>query len=200
MRIVGVIAWLLLSINTVGLAQHREVKKEVWRNDPAHSQLSFSVMHMGISKTYGQFDKFNVNVETNGADLSTLKVTLEAEVKSINTSVEMRDNHLRSADFFEVEEFPTLLFESTLFTPDEKDKKRGKLYGELTIKGIKKAVELDVIYFGAYDDEKTGSRVAGFQITGQLNRKDFGVGSSFLAGVIADEVSINANMEFITKR
>lgn len=195
MRILSLIMILTMSLTTVSFAQNT---KDTWANDPGHSQLGFHVMHMGISKIHGQFNDFNVVVKSAKEDLSDLDITVEAKVKSINTSVEMRDNHLRNADFFDVEKFPTLNFVSTSVVPDGEN--FAKLYGYLTIKGIKKAVELDVIHYGAYTDPQSGNRIAGFQIVGTIKRSDFGVGTGFASSIIGDDIHINGNMEFIRNK
>lgn len=197
MRILSLVMILSMSLTSVGFAQDKNTK-DIWTNDPGHSQLAFHVMHMGISKIHGQFNDFNVVVKSAKEDLSDLDITVEAKTQSINTSVEMRDNHLRSADFFEVEKFPTLNFVSTSVVPNGDN--FAKLYGYLTIKGIKKPVELDVIHYGAYTDPQSGNRIAGFQIVGTIKRSDFGVGSGFASTIIGDEIHINANMEFIKSK
>lgn len=195
MRILSFIMVLALSLPT--FAQYKE-SKQTWNNDPAHSQLAFQVKHMGISKIYGQFDDYNVVVNSIKEDLSSLDIKVEAKVTSINTSIEMRDNHLRSADFFDVEKYPTLSFVSTKVVPNGKDK--AKLYGNLTIKEVTKPVVLDIIHHGSYTDEKSGNRIAGFEISGTIKRLDFGVGSDFPTAVVGDDITIISNMEFISKK
>lgn len=195
MRILSFILVLALSLPT--FAQSKE-SKQTWNNDPAHSQLAFQVKHMGISKIYGQFDDYNVVVNSIKEDLSSLDIKVEAKVTSINTSIEMRDNHLRSADFFDVEKYPTLSFVSTKVVPNGKGK--AKLYGNLTIKEVTKPVVLDIIHHGSYTDEKSGNRIAGFEISGTIKRLDFGVGSDFPTAVVGDDITIISNMEFISKK
>src|ERR1700751_2056990 len=94
-------------IQTVTFAQ------QTWKSDKAHSQLSFSVVHLGISEVSGGFKSFDVTITTNKSDFSDAKFTLTADAASINTGIEMRDNHLKTADFFDVATFPTLTFKST---------------------------------------------------------------------------------------
>ena len=108
-----------------------------WKNDPAHSRLGFVVKHLTISEIEGYFSDFTAEVTTAKADYSDMKIKVTAKVSSINTSVEMRDNHLKSADFFDAEKYPELVFNSTkvVKTPAKVGKQSaqyGKIYGTLT--------------------------------------------------------------------
>lgn len=97
----------LLMVSNIATAQ-----QTIWNNDPAHSQLGVEVKHTNVSLVRGKFDSFHIVAKTSKADYSDAQISLTAQVKSINTGVEMRDNHLRTADFFDVEKFPTLTFKS----------------------------------------------------------------------------------------
>jgi polyisoprenoid-binding protein YceI len=166
-----------------------------WNADPMHSKLTFSITHLGISDVDGLFNKFSASATTNKADFSDAVFELSVEVPSINTQVEMRDNHLRSADFFEVEKYPSMTFKSTSITKVSKDKY--KLTGNLTLRGITKPVTMNLWYRGTNVDPKTKSSTSGFQLTGTIKRSDFGVGPKFPAPILSDEVQIKADGEFI---
>lgn len=165
-----------------------------WNADPMHSKLTFSITHMGISDVDGLFNKFTASATTNKADFSDAVFELSVEVPSINTQVEMRDNHLRSADFFEVETYPSMTFKSTAITKISKDKY--KLTGNLTLHGITKPVTMDLWYRGTNVDTKTNKSTSGFQLTGIIKRSDFNVGAKFPAPILSDEVKIKADGEF----
>jgi polyisoprenoid-binding protein YceI len=164
-----------------------------WKADPPHSRLSFVVTHLGISEITGAFKGFEVLITANKADFSDAVFDLSVDVASIDTEVEKRDNHLRSPDFFEVDKFPKMTFRSKTIEPAGKD--RYKLSGDLTIHGQTKPVEMNLWYRGTTTNQK--NTTAGFQLTGILNRSDFGVGPKFPAPMISDEVAIKADGEFI---
>jgi polyisoprenoid-binding protein YceI len=168
-----------------------------WNADPMHSKLTFSVTHMGISDVDGLFNKFTASATATKADFSDAVFELSVDVPSINTQVEMRDNHLRSADFFEVEKYPTMTFKSTSITKVSKDKY--KLTGNLTLRGITKPVTMDLWYRGTNVDDKTKKSTSGFQLTGTIKRSDFNVGPKFPEPMLSDEVKIKADGEFISE-
>jgi polyisoprenoid-binding protein YceI len=168
-----------------------------WNADPMHSKLTFSVTHMGISDVDGLFNKFTASAMATKADFSDAVFELSVDVPSINTQVEMRDNHLRSADFFEVETYPSMTFKSTSIRKVSKDKY--KLTGNLTLHGITKPVTMDLWYRGTNVDEKAKKSTSGFQLTGVIKRSDFNIGPKFPAPVLSDEVKIKADGEFISE-
>lgn len=182
---------MLVALSMTGFAQ------ESWTNDPAHSRLGFIVKHMTISEINGRFADFTVNVKYTKADLSDLKVEVNAKIASIDTDVDARDTHLKSADFFNAEKYPTLSFVST--SHKKIDAKNFKLFGNLTMHGITKFVTLNVVYFGENVDKATQKRTAGFKITGVVKRTDFGIGPKFPEAVISDKVKIVADAEFSNK-
>lgn len=144
----------------------------VWKIDPVHSEIKFKVKHLLISTVSGHFDKFDALIESENEDFSGAKITFEADVKSINTKNEMRDGHLRTADFFDSENHPKLTFVSKSF--EKKGDDSYSLRGDMTMRGITKELTLDVIYNGIAKD-MYGNDIAGFEITGKLNRFDFGL-------------------------
>lgn len=168
-----------------------------WTVDPSHSEITFKVKHLVISTVTGKFKTFDASIESENEDFDNAKVTFEADINSIDTGNEDRDNHLKSDDFFNASEHPKLTFESTSF------KKVGdgefKLVGDLTIRGNTKTVELDAEYGGTVEDPY-GNTKAGFDVTGKINRKEFGLKWNAVteAGsvVVSDEVKLNLNVQF----
>ncbi|WP_231725622.1 YceI family protein [Prevotella sp. DNF00663] len=179
----------LLMVSNIATAQ-----QTIWNNDPAHSQLGFEVKHTNVSRVRGKFDSFHIVAKTSKADYSDAQISLTAQVKSINTGVEMRDNHLRTADFFDVEKFPTLTFKSTRLKKVKKI--RGRLTGNLTMHGVTRPVTLDVQFFGIITSPMTKKQVAGFRITGSVNRSDFGIAPQYLPDFIGNTIYITADVEF----
>lgn len=165
-----------------------------WINDPAHSRLGFVVKHLTISEIDGRFADFSVKVVTSEEDYSDAQIEVVAQVGSIDTDVEARDNHLRSADFFDAEKYPVLTFKSTSLQLSSDNK--GKLYGDLTFHGVTRPVVLDVHYFGSVVNSMNNAQTAGFKITGEIKRSDFNLGPNFPEAVISDKVKIIANAEF----
>jgi polyisoprenoid-binding protein YceI len=168
-----------------------------WKADPMHSKLTFSTVHHGISDIAGLFKTFEITATANKADFSDAIFDLSTEVASINTEVEMRDNHLRSAEFFEVEKYPKMTFKSTSIKKIGKEKGKYKLMGKLTLHGITKPVTLNMWYRGTIVNPQSKAITAGFQFSGILKRSDFDIGPKFPAPMISDEVKIKADSEFI---
>lgn len=127
-------------------------------------------------------------------DFSDAKYTFTADVNSINTGVQKRDDHLRSADFFEVEKYPELKFEST--SSEKVGENQYKVTGNLTFHGVTKPVTLDVIYRGTIENSQSGDTISGFRITGDVSRSDFNLGSKFPEAVISDAVELEFDGEF----
>lgn len=168
-----------------------------WKVDPQHAKLTFSIMHLGISDVAGLFKAFDVTITTSKDDFSDAVFELSVDVASINTEVEMRDDHLRSADFFEVKKHPTMTFRSTSMKKTGTDKYR--LEGNLVLHGVTKPVAMELWYRGKAENPMNKITSAGFQLTGSLKRSDFGIGSKFPPPFIGDIVSIKADGEFIKK-
>ena len=167
-----------------------------WTIDPVHSEVSFVVRHLMISKVRGRFDKFDATIVT-AADPLESTVTATVDLTSINTGQEQRDAHIRSADFFEVEKYPEMTFVSTGLKPAEEG---FVLEGDLTLKGVTKAVAFDLEVTGFGPDAYGGTR-AGFSATTQINRMDYGVSfNGPIPGVpggvtVSENVTINLEIE-----
>jgi len=163
-----------------------------WSLDAGHSRLGFTVKHMEISETVGQFDKFDVKITTPNADFSDATIELTAEAKTVNTYLSMRDDHLRSADFFDVEKHPTITFKSTSVK-----KAKGNNYvikGNFTMHGVTKTVVLAGVHNGTTKN-RAGADLAGLKISGMIKRSEYGVGVTMPNTVVADEIYLNADLE-----
>ncbi len=165
-----------------------------WTNDKMHSKLTFTVTHLGISDIFGLFKDFTVTVTTNKEDFSDAVFELTADVASISTEVEPRDNHLKSEDFFDVAKYPKLTFKSTAIKSSGKDKY--ELTGDLTIHGVTKSVTMDLWYRGTITNPMSKKPVTGFQLTGKIDRSQFGIGPKFPAAAVSNDVWIKADGEF----
>jgi polyisoprenoid-binding protein YceI len=141
-----------------------------WTIDPVHSRVGFVARHMMVTKVRGTFTDYSGEV-TIADDLEQSSVTVEIQMESIDTGNKDRDGHLRTNDFFDVAQFPTMSFKSTAI---ELDGNEGKLHGDLTLKGVTKPVTFDVEFEGVTGDPWGGTR-AGFSATTTVTRKDWGV-------------------------
>lgn len=184
---------ILLSLAAAAVLQVSAFAQATWKADPAHSRLGFAIGHLGISEITGAFNTFDVTIASAKADFSDAAFTLSVDVASVDTAVEKRDDHLRTADFFDVAKHPRMTFNSTRITPAGKD--RYKVAGELTLLGVTKPVTAELWYRGTTDNR--GKATAGFQLTATLKRSDFGVGPKFPAPMISDELTVKADGEFI---
>ena len=174
------------------------MSKTKWLLDPTHSELGFKIKHLMITNVSGSFKNFNAAVETREEDFSTAQIKLTAEMASIFTNNEQRDNHLRTSDFFEVEKYPELKFKSTKVEKIDSD--TFALYGELTLKGVTKPVKLNVEFNGVTKDPWGGER-AGFLVTGKINRSNWGVNFNAAletGGVmLSEEVKISSEIQLV---
>ncbi|MEZ0360252.1 hypothetical protein CRM90_03790 [Mycobacterium sp. ENV421] len=164
-----------------------------WAIDPVHSSISFSVRHLVVSKVRGTFGAFSGAV-TVAAD-GTPTVTAEIDVTSVYTGNEQRDAHLRAADFFDVEQYPTATFASTSVVPDGDSY---RLEGDFTLKGVTRRISLPVQFNGVNPGMGHGA-VAGFEASVVLNRKDFGIDIDMPletgGAVVGDKVTITLEIE-----
>ena len=167
-----------------------------WTIDPVHSEVGFSVRHMMVSKVRGKFTTFSGEIVT-GQRPTDSAVTAEIGLSSINTGNDQRDAHIRSADFFEVETYPTMTYRSTGARVAGDDY---VLDGELTLKGVTKSVPLTLELNGFGPDPFGGTR-AGFTATAEINRRDFNVNFSAPMQnggvVVADKIAIHLEIEAV---
>ena len=168
----------------------------IWKIDPMHSEVQFKVKHLMISTVTGDFKAYDATAETSDDDsFENAQISFSAQIDSISTGNEQRDGHLKSGEFFDAEAFPTLSFVSTSYLNNE-------LKGNLTIKDVTKEVVLDA-EFGGLMTDFYGQTKAGFEISGKINRKDFGLTWSAVteAGgvVVSDDVKLILNVQ-LTKQ
>lgn len=143
-----------------------------WSIDPTHSSIGFKVKHMMFTNISGKFTQYSANVVTTGDDFSSAQINFTADVASVDTQNEDRDNHLRSADFFDAGQFPQITFKSSSFST--KADGTYELSGDLTIKGETKFVTLPAEFSGLMTDP-WGNTKAALIVNGSINRKDWGL-------------------------
>lgn len=167
-----------------------------WAIDPMHSEVLFKIKHLVISTVTGSFRKFEGKIITEGNDFNNAKVSITIDVKSIDTNQSQRDDHLQSSDFFEAGTYPNITFESTSFV-----KTIGSDYsmsGNLTMKGVTKPIELHVEYGGS-EDNGHGILKHGFEVTGTINRKEFGMTWNKLTDTsglgLGEDIKLMANIQ-----
>lgn len=169
-----------------------------YKIDVDHSDIMFKVKHLMISTVSGIFKKFDATLEIDEEDFTNAKVTFEADVDSIDTKNEQRDAHLKSDDFFNAEQHPKMIFKSTSIERVSDDE--FNLTGDLTVRDTTKTVTLKVEYNGSTKDP-WGQERMGFEITGKINRKEYGLKWSAVteAGglVVADDVKLVMNVEMV---
>ncbi|WGQ07599.1 YceI family protein [Pedobacter gandavensis] len=168
-----------------------------WSLDPTHSELQFKVKHLMITTVTGSFNSLTASLTSDADDFENAKVTFEAELNSIDTGNTDRDNHLKSADFFDAEQFPKMTFTSSSF---EKDGSDYVLKGDLTVKGVTKPIKLNV-EFGGIATDPWGNTKAGFTINGKINRTDFGLtwNAALETGgvMVSEDVRILGELQFV---
>lgn len=168
----------------------------VWKVDPAHTEIKFKVKHLVVSTVTGQFNAFDAIIRSEKPDFSDAVISFEADVNSISTKNEQRDGHLKSPDFFDAATYPKLTFVSKSVA--KKSENEYSVIGDMTIRGTTKQITLNVIYNGTVKGFG-GVEVAGFEISGLLNRFDFGLHWNALTEVggvvVADTVKLEISAE-----
>ncbi|KYD11688.1 YceI family protein [Heyndrickxia sporothermodurans] len=168
-----------------------------WTVDTAHSSIDFSVKHMMVSKVKGAFQQFNASVEADPTDLTTANIDFNIDVASIDTRNSDRDNHLRSADFFDVENYPTMTFKSTNITKTDDDEY--KVTGDVTLHGVTRSETFSVTFEGLAKDPMSGAEKVGFSATGKLKRSDYGLtwNAALETGgvLVGDEIKVAIEIE-----
>jgi polyisoprenoid-binding protein YceI len=169
-----------------------------WTVDKSHSNVKFTVTHMLISEVEGSFNDFDANITTKGDDLTGAQIEATIKTASVFTNNEMRDNHLRSDDFFNAEKFPEMKFKST--SVEKTGEKTYKITGDLTIRDVTKSVVLDTKFTGQMVDQRGNTR-SGFKATTTIKRLEYGVkwNKAVEAGglVASDDVAITLLLEFM---
>jgi len=172
------------------MASIHDLPAGTWTVDPSHSELGFVARHLMVTKVRGQFKEFEGSVKV-GDDITDSQVTAVAQLGSVDTGSADRDTHLRSADFFDVENNPTMSFTSTEVTEDS-------LKGDLTIKGVTRPVVFELDFSGLATDP-WGNQKAGFEASTEINRKDFGLEWNVaLEGggvLVSEKIKINLDIQ-----
>jgi len=170
--------------------------KTKWIIDPTHSEVHFKVKHLVISTVTGTFKSFEGSMESENEDFQDAAIEFTLDVESIDTNQEQRDGHLKSADFFDAAQFPKISFKSTSFKKVGDDY---ELLGDLTLKNVSKPVKLNVEYGGRATDFY-GNDKAGFEVSGKISRKEFGLTWDGIteagAIVVGDEIKLQINVQF----
>ncbi len=171
-------------------------KSTIWVIDPMHSEVLFKIKHLVISTVTGSFRKFEGKVITEGEGFDNAKVNFTIDVKSIDTNQDQRDGHLQSGDFFSADLYPEIIFESTSFVKTSGNDY--KMVGNLTLKGVTKPIELNVEYGGSENDGH-GNAKHGFEVTGIINRKEFGMTWNKLTDTgglgLGEDIKLIANIQ-----
>ncbi len=170
-----------------------------WTIDPTHTEVGFKVKHMMFTNVKGNFNDYSADIDFVN-DLKEANLQFEAKVNSIFTNNTDRDNHLKSADFFDAEQYPTLNFKSTKI---EGDGNEYQITGDLTIKGITKPVTLNAEFSGLMTDPWGNTKV-GINLDGKINRKDFGLtyNAALETGgvLVGEDVKLNAEIQLVEQK
>ena len=170
----------------------------IWNLDTAHSEIEFKVRHMMISSVKGQFENFEVSIDSPSDDISKGVVTVKIDTTSIDTKNEQRDNHLKSEDFFDAGKYPHITFVSTSVEGDVQDD--FKIHGDLTIKGTTKPIVIKA-EFGGMATDPWGNDKVGYTVKGSINRSDFGLtwNAALETGgvMVSEEVKFEGDLQFV---
>jgi len=195
MKRIMILAAMILAIPYATLAS-------TWNIDPDHSNLGFKIKHLMMSNVKGNFEKYSGTVEINDKDITKSTVEVSIDTNSINTNVRKRDDHLRSADFFDVTKYPTITFVSKKVT--EAGQGKLKVVGDFTLHGVTKEVVLDLEGPTAESKDPWGNARKGATATTRINRKDYGLtwNQALETGgvLVGDEVDITLEVEMIKKQ
>ncbi|GAB1255167.1 MULTISPECIES: YceI family protein [Desulfovibrio] len=164
-----------------------------WKSDPDHSRLGFVVRHITITDIAGRFAEFTASAQIGKDDLSDATFSMAARVASIDTDVAARDEHLRSADFFEAGTYPEITFASSHVRMDSKGE--GKISGALTIHGVTKEVTFSIQASEVVTNPMNNAPTRAFKVWGSVKRSDFGLGTSIPALIVGEEVHVAADVE-----
>ncbi|MGH2664469.1 YceI family protein [Flavobacterium sp.] len=169
-----------------------------WTIDPTHSEIGFKVKHMMFTNVSGKFENYDANIVTENDDFTKASIDFSADINSIDTHNSDRDNHLKSADFFDVDNHPKMTFKASSFTKTSDDKY--ELAGDLSLKGVTKFVQLSTEYSGLMKDPWGNTKV-GLTISGKINRKDWGLNwnSALETGgvLVGEDVNLNIELQLI---
>lgn len=146
--------------------------KTTWAIDPTHSEIGFKIKHLMFTNVSGKFEKYDAKVESDGDDFANAKIEFEIDMASLNTNDTSRDTHVKSADFFNVEQFPKAKFVATKFVKNTEGE--FDLHGDFTMVGVTKEIHLKA-EFGGLMKDPWGNIKSAFSVTGKINRMDWGL-------------------------
>ena len=164
--------------------------QSTWKSDGAHSKVGFAITHLMISEVEGHFGEFDITATATDT-FDEAEFSVDIKTTSIDTDNDRRDDHLRSADFFDAEKYPSITFKSNSF--EKTGDKTFKLTGDLTMHGVTKTVTLDGKVNGIITDQRSEKLKAGLKLTGTVNRLEFGVGGD--TATLGDDVEMTINLE-----
>ena len=167
-------------------------QSSTWAIDTAHSQSDFQIRHLGVSNVRGAITGVKGTIVLDEKDITKSKVDATLDASTVNTGTDARDKHLKSPDFFDVAQFPTITFKSTSVT---KVGDKLQLVGDLTLHGVTKSVTLDVDGPSAPQKGQGGKTISGFSASGLIKRSDFGFGTKFAPPALSDEVKFTIDLE-----
>jgi len=183
-----------VTVLLAAIALSANVFSQTWTLDKAHSKLGFSITHLLVNDVDGSFKNVDASITSSKPDFSDAVFSVTAQAASVFTDNDKRDEHLRGTDFFDVEKNPTVTFHSKSL------KKAGNnsytVMGDLTLHGITKPVVLNVSFKGPATHPMTKKTIAGFKVTGTINRTDFKLGDKYPGAMLSEEVALTANGEF----
>ncbi|HEY1987242.1 MAG TPA: YceI family protein [Terracidiphilus sp.] len=165
-----------------------------WAIDPPHSEIEFTVRHMGVSNVHGRFGGIQGNILMNDADATKSTVSVTIDTTTLDTGVAQRDTHLKSPDFFDVTKFPAASFASTSVA---KSGTHLNVSGNLTLHGVTRPVTLDVDGPSAPVPGMDKKPHSGFSATTTISRKDFGIGPNFGAAMVGDDIKLTIELEVV---
>lgn len=184
-----ILAGVLALASPLAIAQ-----SSTWVSDPMHSEVDFSISHMSVSKVHGRFGQVKATIVYNPADVAKSTVTATIGVGTVDTGEDARNNHLKSADFFDVANLPAATFTSTSVA---KEGNKLRITGNLTLHGVTKPVVLDVEGPSGPVADPKGNQHAGFSATTTISRTAFGIGTKFPSAMIGDDVTLNIELEVV---
>ena len=189
----------LLSLVAVVMVTTFTFAQKTLVSDAAHSRIQFIVTHLGINDITGNLDKADLTFKLDEKNFLNSNISFEADVNTINTHIEARDNHLKSADFFDVAKYPKMVFVGRSITKG-KMKNYYKVSGDLTIHGVTKPVSLVLVNRGKTVNPMSKADTYAFQVMGTIKRSDFQVGANFPEAIISDLVRIKGDFELVEKK
>ncbi len=190
----------LLFLSTFEISIFKTKKKDMatWNLDKAHSEIEFKVKHMMVSNVKGQFEDFDVTLESSTDDITQGKVNVEIKTASVNTKNEQRDQHLKGEDFFNVASFPSIKFTTTEIK--KIDEENYELVGDLTIKDVTRPATFTA-EFGGIAKDPWGNQKTGYTVSGKINRQEFGLtwNAALETGgvMVSEDVKFQADVQFV---